>query len=489
VDNKDLRIEELSRELALRDKTVSELMVKISEFMAKMAELTATISAQTAKMATLEATIARLSRNSSTSSKPPSSDIVKPKKTGKKGRKGKRGAQAGHAKHERAPFPPEQIDDVFHYRLVRCPKCGTKLQPGRVAPRVLQQIELVEKPVRIEEHRGYPYWCPHCKEIHYAEIPIEVKKAGLVGKRLTALVAFMKGACHASFSTIRKFLRDVVGVTISRGYLRNLLNKAGDALESAFQELLAHLPTEAWLNIDETGHREEGSRFWTWCFRAELYTLFRIDKSRGSDVLIKTLGKEFEGVLGCDYFSAYRKYMGDFNVQVQFCLAHLIRDVKFLTTLTDKVTKTYGLRLLEGLRNLFRIIHVRGSMPEEKFQRKLQETRASIVKTAKNAPMRTEAQNIAERFRQHGEAYFQFITTPDIAPTNNLAEQAIRFVVMDRHITQGTRGAWGRQWSERIWTLIATCAQQGRSVYDFLCKSIDALFRGQPAPSLLPNST
>jgi len=475
VDDKDLRIQELSGELTIarellvhRDKTIAEL---------------------SARIATLEATIARLSRNSSTSSKPPSSDIVKPKKTGKKGKKRTRGGQDGHAKHERAPFPPEQIDDVLDYRMDRCPKCGTKLQPGRVAPRVVQQIELVEKPVRIEEHRGYPYWCPHCKELHYAEIPIEVRKAGLVGTRLTALVAFMKGVCHASFSTIRKFLRDVVGVTISRGHLRNLLNKASDALESAFQEVLAQLPTEAWLNIDETGHKEEGRRFWTWCFRAELYTLFRIDKSRGSDVLVKTLGKEFDGVLGCDYFSAYRKYMGDFNVQVQFCLAHLIRDVKFLTTLTDKVTKNYGLRLLEGLRNLFRIIHVRGDMPEEKFQRKLQEARAFIVKTAKNAPMRTEAQNIAERFRKHGEAYFLFITTPGIAPTNNLAEQAIRFVVMDRHITQGTRGPWGRQWSERIWTLIATCAQQGRSVYEFLCESLGAFFRGRPTPSLLPNTT
>jgi len=38
-------------------------------------------------------------------------------------------------------------------------------------------------------------------------------------------------------------------------------------------------------------------------------------------------------VLGCDYFSAYHKYMKDFSIAVQFCLAHLIRDVKFLTTL------------------------------------------------------------------------------------------------------------------------------------------------------------
>jgi hypothetical protein len=55
-------------------------------------------------------------------------------------------------------------------------------------------------------------------------------------------------------------------------------------------------------------------------------------------VLVAALGREFTGVLGCDCFSAYRKYMGDFGILVQFCLAHLIRDVKFLTTLPDPVT-------------------------------------------------------------------------------------------------------------------------------------------------------
>jgi len=42
---------------------------------------------------------------------------------------------------------------------------------------------------------------------------------------------------------------------------------------------------------------------------------------------------------------------------------------------------------------------------------------------------------------KHGDAYFRFVTTPGVAPTNNLAEQAIRFVVLDRRVTQGTRSA------------------------------------------------
>ena len=56
-------------------------------------------------------------------------------------------------------------------------------------------------------------------------------------------------------------------------------------------------------------------------------------------MLIDTLGEEFDGVLGCDYFSAYRKYMDTFDVRVQFCIAHLIRDVKFLMTLPDRRTQ------------------------------------------------------------------------------------------------------------------------------------------------------
>jgi transposase len=70
-------------------------------------------------------------------------------------------------------------------------------------------------------------------------------------------------------------------------------------------------------------------------------------------------------------------------------------------------------------------------------------------------------------------------------PTNNVAEQAIRFVVIDRHITQGTRSEQGNRWSERIGTVIATCAIQGQSVYAFLYASVCAFWDGTAPPHLL----
>ncbi len=266
-----------------------------------------------------------------------------------------------------------------------------------------------------------------------------------------------------------------------------MLAKVSDALAGPYEQLRLQLPEEAWLNVDETGHKENGQRFWTWWFRAEMYTLFHIDPSRSSQVLIDTLGEEFNGVLGCDYFSAYRKYMEDFGIEVQFCLAHLIRDVKYLTTLPDKVTRNYGERLLAALKTLFSLIHRRDTMTEKGFGRALERARNNLMAVARRAPKRSEAENLAKRFRLHGKAYFQFITTPNIEPTNNLAEQAIRFVVIDRHITQGTRSDKGQRWSERIWTVIATCIQQGRSFYDYLKQAVHAHFNGEPPPSLVPN--
>lgn len=175
-----------------------------------------------------------------------------------------------------------------------------------------------------------------------------------------------------------------------------------------------------------------------------------------------------------------------FDIRVQFCLAHLIRDVKFLTTLPDKRDRAYGERLREALRGLFHVIHERERLGERSFLKALRQARDQVLEAGmKRVPAGNHCQNIAKRFREHGEAYFTFMTTPGVEPTNNLAEQAIRFVVIDRLITQGTRSKTGQRWCERIWTVIATCAQQGKSVYAFLGACITASLHGTATPSLV----
>jgi len=445
------------------------------------------------RVAQLEAELAAAKKNSTNSSKPPSSDIVKkPKIKPKDGTKRKRGGQAGHPKHGRDPFPSDQIDECFEFHYAQCPDCLGPVVPSKLPPKVIQQVDLPipSELIHVVEFRSQACWCRKCKQVHYAPIDEATRRAGLIGPRLTTLIAYLKGACHCSFSTIRKFIRDVLQIKISRGYLAKLIAKASASLKDGYADLATRLPNESQLNVDETGHKDYAQRMWTWCFRASLFTLFKIDASRGSDVLIATLGTEFNGILGCDYFSAYRKYMKDFNVLVQFCLAHFLRDVRFLTEHPNTRNQAYGQCVLERLRTLFAVIHQCDLYTKADFQIHLENAGDELMaEVLWRVPNTKEARNLAKRFEKHGESYLRFITTPGIEPTNNLAEQAIRFVVIDRKVTQGSCSTTGQRWLERIWTVMATCAQTSCSVFTVLYESLSAYFAGRPGPKLLPDTT
>src|SRR5262249_4681699 len=241
--------------------------------------LQAEVDALRADVAALQATVERLHnqlaaarKDSSPSSKPPSSDIVTPPKPPPPPGQQRRqpGGQPGHPSHQRQPFPPEVLaGPPTDYRLDACPGCGGPLFPiAAEPPRVVQQVDIAAPPWEIHEHRSHPGWCPHCRRTCYASLPRPIARGGLAGPRLTTVIAYLKGVCHASFSTIRKFIRDVIGLTISRGQLAKIIAKVSRAMEQTYEELYRGLADQPRLNVDETGHKRNGQGQWTWCFRA-----------------------------------------------------------------------------------------------------------------------------------------------------------------------------------------------------------------------------
>jgi transposase len=440
-----------------------------------------------ARIAELEAEVAGLKKDSSTSSKPPSSDIVKPPRWApRKGPRGKRsaGGQRGHPRHMRILFPPARVDKIWLYEWEATPAGWKPLEQFRV----MQQVELREQPCQVTEHRARLYENRRTGQVRAVPLPAEVRRAGLLGPRLSALVAYQKGACHMSVETVRRFLADVLQVPISQGQVVKTVHKAGRALAASYAQLERALPDQPYLGIDETGHPERGRGLWSWCFHvpgAQGFTWFHIAASRGAQVLNRFLGATFQGIVSCDYSAAYRKFLRETAVGLQLCWAHLIRDVKYLTALADRATRGYGQRLLETIKALFRLWHHRETLPPTRWDAAAARARRDVLAVARRVPRRTEALNIAQRFQDHADAYFTFLDHPGIEPTNNGTERQIRFLAIDRKITQGTRGEAGRRWCERIWTVLATCALQGRSAFDFLYASIAAPFRDHPSPSLL----
>src|SRR5947209_7176249 len=161
---------------------------------AECQRLRAQLGALQAQMESLQATVAQLQeqlaqarKDSSTSSKPPSSDLVKPPKPAPPDGASQRqpGGQPGHPRHQRPAFPPELLNGGAHtYPPGLCPTCGHGLQATDYPPRVVQQVEIETVPLCLSEHRALAGWCPHCQKVHYASVPPAVAQGGLVGPRL-----------------------------------------------------------------------------------------------------------------------------------------------------------------------------------------------------------------------------------------------------------------------------------------------------------------
>lgn len=432
----------------------------------------------------LEEQIARLKKDSNNSSKPPSSDIVKPSKILRRlGKKRKRGGQHGHRKFSRQPFETEQVDEVIEYELLD--KDAKDLKPMDEWL-VIQQIELPDKLYKVIEHRARKYIDPATGKIHIAPMPDEIRKGGLLGADITAAVGFMKGGCHMSYTTIQRFFKELMKLDVSRGMLSKAVQKISQSLRPAYEQLAERLPHESLVGVDETGHHDQGKLHWTWCFDTPDYSLFRIDASRGSGVLEKMLGKSFSGIICADYWGAYRKYARLFDVPVQYCMAHLIREIRFLAEHSIKKLARWGNFLLEWLKKLFRTLHGRNRYTPGGFAMAMKRLKKGFLSRMRRPPDHALAKKLAKRFRgRAAEDYFRFLTEPGLEPTNNGTERQIRPVVIDRRITQGTRGRAGMRWCERIWTILATCKKQKRNVFEFIHESVIANWSKQKYPSLI----
>jgi transposase len=136
------------------------------------------------------------------------------------------------------------------------------------------------------------------------------------------------------------------------------------------------------------------------------------------------------------------------------------------------------------MRRLFRVHHRLLDSPGDD-RRELVEAGERLWRTIVRSPPEGKARNIAKRFLENGDAYLRFIANPEIEPTNNRAEQAIRQVVIDRAASQGTRSPGGRAYKERMWTVLATCAMRGASAFGFIRQALRAYAENAITPSLL----
>lgn len=474
-------------------------MPSMADLIALVGELRLTITRLEERVRELELELARAKKDSSTSSKSPSSDIVKPpaKKpgTGRQRQKSKRGGQTGHQRNLRKLLPPERVDEEILHEIDDAEVRELQLTSTDEFE-VVQHVELLDMPMYVTEHRLRKYLNP-AGETVLPQVP-ELCGQPIFGPRLLAMIGWLKSRAHCSYSTIATWMSDVLQIPVSRGYLAKLCNGVISAsLEEAHEELKQAIPQQPQLGSDETSLKNNGKKHWIWCITAPLFTLFHIASSRSRSVLEELIGMAYAGAVHFDYFSANCSFAWNFDIRAQYCWSHLVRDIRFLSKLPDKMVRAWSEQLLDRSRRLFLAWHRRHEMSDEGFHRSMITHRDRFLEIVRKPPDSREATNLTDRFRtvaledgshyDMSQDYFRFMFEPGVEPTNNHTEQQVRHCVIDRRITQGTRSEAGQRYHERMWTAIATCDKQERGFFHFLHESITAHLTGQTVPSLLPN--
>lgn len=433
----------------------------------------------TAHVAELEA---KLGRDSTNSSKPPSTahPHAKPPRPKPKSSR-KRGGQPGHPKHERELIPTEECQAVMPCVPTECRRCGKALTGTDPEPLRHQVWELPEITPLVTEYQQHRLVCS-CGCSTCGTLPQDVP-TGQAGPRLIAFVGLLMACFRQSKRRAAQFLSMILNQPASAGWMITLQNRAAEAVLPAYNELAKQLPQEPILNIDESPTKEGQNKSWLWTFVAATFTFFACRISRAADVPKELLGVQFAGVVHCDRARMYWAFDN-----LQWCWAHLKRDFQALIDSPCPTAKRLGHDLMRPTKELFALWQkVRdGTISRRWFRCQMQPIRQQVESLLLRGYFNARVAGFCKELYEHRERLWTFVEIEGVEPTNNAAEQALRHAVIWRKLSFGTQSASGSRFVERLLTVIETCRRQKRNVFSWLVTTVQAHLSGQHAPSLLP---
>ncbi len=371
---------------------------------------------------------------------------------------GKLGAPKGHPKYEREQ--PEPTKTVEH-KPDACPHCNHKLKkPFRVERRIIEEIPKPQ-PIQVTEHLIEHYKCPHCHKKIRAKTNLPKGMFGANTETLTVLLRFEDRLPLRK--TVTALQRQ--GLNMTNVCVHNISKRTAHALTPEYQKQILLLRTSRVVSGDETEIKINGKTYWLWTFVSEKQTIYVIRKHRNESVPKEILGNDYTGIMSSDGHTAYKKI----GSTQQRCWAHIIRESKELNN-NHPLYKCHH----TNLSNIFKTIKcIRAKPPplQKRLQLK-QELEKRTIEIADALDGHREYHTFAVKLRNAIPALFTCIIHLFVEPTNNIAERALRELIVIRKIIGGLRRETGARTMETIVSMLATWKQQGKPLYPTLKKAI-----------------
>ena len=204
----------------------------------------------------------RLAKNSSNSSKPPSTDgFSKPKPKNLRNKSGKKpGGQNGHS--GRRLEPVDDPDHTVPHDPLQC-SCGCHLGNAPVVDIEKRQVfDVPPVKVVVTEHVVKTKICPECGAKVKGEFPDEASAPTQYGPRFGAIVAYLLGYQLMPFGRCAELIEEIFGIKVSQGTLARIRGKVAKAVEPGVEAVGELIKLAKVAGFDETGMRNMGEREW-----------------------------------------------------------------------------------------------------------------------------------------------------------------------------------------------------------------------------------
>jgi transposase len=381
--------------------------------------------------------------------------------------KKKLGAPIGHPGWYRKR--PTDFDQLIPVSAPgQCPHCGglVKARPDRPVYDHLQEDWIDGRHV-VTCYRHEQGRCRMCRRWVRKLGPAELPRA-TIGPHLRAAGMFLQ---YDIGLTSRKVVRAIAGLAEFHFVPASLLRfgrEAGRKARPLAQDVAEKLRACDANHADETYYRINGEPAYVWFHGNEHLAHFCVTGTRSGKVSRAILGDDYAGGLHMDCYSGYDRHKTRIK---QRCLSHLKRSAESWCRLLPKeahASRAFFDAVCEWVK--------RGCTWHRKWKnregaerdREAQWLRQELQRFQEMPTDSERGARLQKRIRRYRNEWLTFLDHPGVAPTNNLAEQALRAVVILRKLTFGSRTKAGAKRLGAMMTVIETAKRQSKSVLKFL---------------------
>jgi transposase len=405
-----------------------------------------------------------------------------PKRPGRKA-----GDQHGTHGHRPPPQPP-QIDEVLDAPLPdACPDCGGTLTPTGTT--VQFPTEIPRRPV----HRQFTIHvgcCDRCRRRVQGRHPLQTSDAtgaaaSQLGADAQAAVVTLNKEMGLSHAKVARTFATLFGIDLTRGASAQVVLRAADRLQPAYQEIVRDIQDADQLWLDETGWRLGGRPAWLHVWVSDRATCYTVNRRRSADVLEGVIGRDWQGTLIHDGFASYDRFATAIHQQ---CLFHVLRRAREQLARATRGAVRFPRQVIALFTDAIHLRneHLAGRAAPGVWADARDRYEERLLALLARPRTVEEQATLADHLWNHFPSWFSFLSDTAVPPTNALGEQAVRPAVVNRKVYGGNRTASGAAAQGVLTSVLRTCRQQGLAAVDFASRTLRAFGnRLLPTPTLL----